>query len=49
MVVTRLDVKGAGRGGVDDPRKVKIEFSVVPGRGECQLPGAFYQIKKYCS
>ena len=27
-----------GPGGVDDPGKVKIEFSVVPGRGECQLP-----------
>ena len=30
-------LKGAG-GGVDDPGKVKIEFSVVPDRGECQLP-----------
>ena len=23
--------------GVDDPGKVKIEFSVVPDRGECQV------------
>ena len=36
-------------GGVDDPGKVKIEFYVVPDKGECQLPDAFYQIKKYCS
>ena len=41
-------VKGAG-GGVDDPGKVKIAFSVVSDRGESQLPDAFYQIKKYCS
>ena len=33
-------VKGAG--GVDDPGKVKIEFSVVSDRGEYQLPDAFY-------
>ena len=26
---------------VDDPGKVKIEFSVVFDRGECQLPDAF--------
>ena len=38
-----------GAGGVDDPGKVKIELSVVPDRGECQLPDAFYHIKKYCS
>ena len=43
-------VKGAGVGvGVDDPGKVKIDFFVVPVRGKCQLPDAFYQIKKYCS
>ena len=29
--------------------KVEIEFSVVSDRGECQLPDAFYWIKKYCS
>ena len=40
-------IKGAG--GVDDPGKVEIEFTVVPDRGECQLPDTFYQIKKYCS
>ena len=41
----QMDVKGAG---FDDPGKlkVKIEFSVVPDRGECHLPDAFYQIKK---
>ena len=38
-----------GPGGVDDPGKVEIEFTVVPDRGECQLPNTFYQIKKYCS
>ena len=38
-----------GPGGVDDPGKVEIEFTVVPDRGECQLPDTFYQIKKYCS
>ena len=37
-VVYRL--KGAG--GV-------FEFSGVSDRGECQLPDAFYRIKKYCS
>ena len=46
-------LKGAGPPGggmgVDDPGKVKIEFYVVPDRGECQIPDAFYQIKKYCS
>ena len=42
-----LIIKGAG--GVDDPGKVEIEFTVVPDRGECQLPDTFYQIKKYCS
>ena len=35
--------------GVDDPGMVKIEFSVVSDRWECQLPDAFYRIKKYCS
>ena len=38
-----------GPGGVDDPGKVKIEFSVVSDRRECQLPDAFYRIRKYCS
>ena len=37
-----------GTGGFFDPGKVKIEFSVVSDRGECQLPDAFYWIKKYC-
>ena len=41
-------LKGAG-GGVDDLGKVNIEFSVVSDRGVCQLPDAFYRIKKYCS
>ena len=44
---TTEPIKGAG--GVDDPGKVEIEFTVVPDRGECQLPDTFYQIKKYCS
>ena len=39
-------IKGAG--GVDDPGKVEIEFTVVPDSVECQLPDTFYQIKKYC-
>ena len=43
----RIYLKGAG--GVDEPGKVIIEFSVVPDRRECQLPDAFYQIKNYCS
>ena len=30
-----------GGWGVDDPGKVKIEFSGVSDRGECQLPDAF--------
>ena len=34
---------------VNDPGKVRIKFSVVSDRGECQLPDAFNQIKKYCS
>ena len=42
-------LRGPGGGGVDDPGKVEIEFTVVPDRGECQLPDTFYQIKKYCS
>ena len=41
---SNLILKGAG--GVDDPGKVEIEFSIVPDRGECQLPDTFYQIKK---
>ena len=43
-VTNMVMLKGAG--GVDDPGKVKIKFSVVPDRWECQLPYAFYQIKK---
>ena len=39
-------VKGARGGGVDDLMKVKIEFSVVSDRGECQLQDALYRIKK---
>ena len=35
-----------GERGVDDLGKV--EFSIVSDRGECQLPDAFYRIKKYC-
>ena len=35
--------------GVFDLAKVEIEFSVAPDRGECQLPDAFYRIKKYFS
>ena len=38
-----------GAGGVDDLGKVKIEFSIVSYRSVCQLPGAFYRIKTYCS
>ena len=38
-----------GGRGVFDLGKVEIEFSIVSDRGECQLPDAFYQIKKYCS
>ena len=44
MFKTLNAVKGAG--GVNDPGKDKIEFSVVSDRGECQLPDAFYRIKK---
>ena len=33
-----------GRGGVNDLGKVRIEFSVVSDRGECQLPDAFYPL-----
>ena len=40
--------KGAG-GGVPDLRMVKIEFYVVPERGELQIPDAFDRIEKYCS
>ena len=36
-------------GVVFDLGKVKIEFSVVSDRGDCQPPDAFYCIKKYCS
>ena len=43
------DLMFKGAGGVDDPGKVEIELTVVPDRGECQLPDTFYQIKKYCS
>ena len=39
-------IKGAG---VIDLGKVKIELSIVSDREECQLPDAFYRIKKYCS
>ena len=35
--------------GVDDLGKVKIKFSAVSDRGECQLLDAFYWIKKFCS
>ena len=42
-MVKRSFNKGAR--GVDDLGKVKIEFSVVSDRGECQLPDAFYRIK----
>ena len=42
--------KGPLRGpGVDDLGKVKIEFPAFDDRGECQLPNAFYWIKKFCS
>ena len=33
--------------GVFDLGKIKIEFSVVSDSEECQLPDAFYWIKKY--
>ena len=37
-------VKGAGGGSeVDD------HFFIVFNRGECQLPGTFFGMKKYCS
>ena len=42
-------LKFKGAGGVGDPGKFEIKFSVVPDREECQLPDTFYQIKKYCS
>ena len=35
-----------GAGGFFDLWKVKIEFSIVSDRGECELPDAFYWIKK---
>ena len=38
-----------GLGGVFDLAKVEIEFFIVSDREECQLPDAFYRIKKYCS
>ena len=47
LSISLLTLKGAG--GVDDPGKAEIEFTVVTDRGECQLPDTFYQIKKYCS
>ena len=34
-----------GQGGFD-LAKVEIEFSIVSNRGECQIPDAFYWIKK---
>ena len=40
---TNLAINGPG---VFDLGKVKIEFSIVSDRGECQLPNAFYQIKQ---
>ena len=42
-------IDGEGGRGVFDLAKVEIEFSVVSDRGECQLPDAFYLIKKYRS
>ena len=42
-----VTVKGAG--GAFDLAKVEIEFYVVSDKGECQLPNAFYRIKKYFS
>ena len=48
--MTSSKIRGfKGAGGVFDLAKVEIEFSVVSDRGECQLPDAFYRIKKYCS
>ena len=51
MFMSRM-IKGAaggGVGGVDDFGKVKIGVSVVSDIWECQLPDAFYRIKKFCS
>ena len=45
-IIRNSNLRGPG-GRVDDPGKVKIEFSVVPAT-RCFLPDAFYQIKKYC-
>ena len=39
----RIIIKGAGGSEVD------FHFLVVSDRGECQLPGTFYGMKKYCS
>ena len=41
-------LRGPG-GGLFDLAKVEMDFSVVSDREQCQLPGAFYRIKKYCS
>ena len=35
--------------GVPDFGMVKIEFAIVVDKGEPQLPGTFYGMKKYCS
>ena len=46
MPVQWLYCKGPG---VPDFGMVKIEFAIVLDKGEPQLPGTFYGMKKYCS
>ena len=36
-------IKGAGGSEVD------FHFLIVSNRGECQLPGTFFEMKKFCS
>ena len=43
MHIIELVVKGAGGS------EVNFHFFIVSKRGECQLPGTFFGMKKYCS
>ena len=42
-----LSLRGPG-GGLQES-EVDFDFLIVSDRGECQLPGTFFGLKKYCS
>ena len=43
--IIKQHIKGPGGGGSE----VDFHFSIVSNKGECQLPGTFFGMKKHCS